>query len=512
MEPGIQCVNPRASAMDQHGKAPGGGQVTVLDQTGTAAAATVTPTLANLVVRILGTSNGTEDYLKYDPDGDESLSRPTVSFALDRANDEPLTVVVVLVPTAVQGTTPLVASQGPPRQEGVCYFETTLAPGEHTLTWDGRVTPADDPDTAPWGTYAVDVYAFASDGDWTSARLPYDLTAGTHAATFAGPDNARELRFDYTLESATNTAAASLQLTVLNGELEEVDGQAGDTAIGVSHTGVGDAGVLVHTLTADEVECPPWRVVLTGVAGTGAERRRDRCAPRMLAANGKAGATGRYDLWVHTGAENNGRDVLTTDQWAYVCTNLSILTPAGKQRAYAVFFEPLDVQSTTLSWVYQTRAEVGWLTQDQQQRAAALHVTTVTNDDDNSAALLRDEPGGCRTRSGSPTNPDQIYMSKDMIWQAGAGKDQTWLAANCVLHEVGHSAGLGHDIDGKPNVMGASISANPAMFGKLWPANAGKSAWGPGFSKVDDEHYRTADAATAANLTKMRAHCGVKPD
>lgn len=503
---------------------------------GTPGGATLGVTLKNLTVEILGTSNGTVDWLRYDPDGNATLSRPTITYKVDCWRDTSRTVVAYLIPTQKQGVDPLQRQTGG-APGGVAYIETCQGNGTYTTEWNGAMYPGDTPDSAPWGTYAFDVYAYDSDMfDWTSARLPYTLGVpatvtrdgqqipGHQAWIHENTDGSRDMRFGYQLASTTNTPPASVLMTCLDGELAERGALAGDAVINQYKAGADGQGYIVAPLTADDIEVPPWRVILTGVAGSGAECRRDRQNPRMLAVNGLAGQYGVFQLWVNVGATNQTPALPTTDQdlkyeltdyqWGYVANNMGLLAWQD-HGAFEMVTEPLPIYD---AYILGGHVKLADLSAAQRTRAAKLHVAVACRDDAPMGLETEDTYGGAAPNTrGTPESPDRMFINCAAV----KGQSQPyWLLPNSLLHELGHSCGLGHGTPGK-TVMPPRASENPSMtkyLYMLWKADdnsvtympGNPCAWGEGIVQNGGGQWSAWNADTAATLKAMRRHCGIK--
>ncbi len=207
----------------------------------------------NMVITSYSTSNGTQDYLKYDPDGGEGLSRPQVTFTIEDAAPSPMRCALYLIPTQQVPLTNLLYSSA--------YAHTYVdvaGPGTHTVTWNGSLAPGEQEDECAWGTYAFDVYAYKPSWDtaWdtASAKQPYSLWC--HATyghdvlwEVADQEDAADLRAKYGLESWVGQEPTDLQMVACDSTLSERGDASGPVALNTYHAGADGDGIAVATVS-----------------------------------------------------------------------------------------------------------------------------------------------------------------------------------------------------------------------------------------------------------------------
>ena len=269
-----------------------------------------TANVKNLVITNVSTSNGTQDYFKYDPDPSSPNNRPTINFTIEDDGDpQQYDAFVLMWPTGATGSLfQQMSTADAVDWTGVSHVGT----GAVAIGWDGSPVPPGtagySADTAGWGTYAFEICAFEypddtrsqDASDWFYLRWPYCLTISNdeHSAwsddslTSTGVDS--KLRCNYTLRDAASQAAdpnyqapSSLTLTPIDSLLAEqncTENVTDPTAIDTLHNGADGNGIVACDLTGNYTAL--WRVVFTGEDSCWAEYRRDHQNSRMLATNG----------------------------------------------------------------------------------------------------------------------------------------------------------------------------------------------------------------------------------
>lgn len=234
----------------------------------------------NLVITNVRTSNGTQDYFKYDPDANSPHNRPTISFTIeDEGDPHEYDAYILMWPTSV--TTSLF--QGFTTADAVAWTEDMhLGVGPVSRTWDGSLIPEDWAGHAPDGsvksTYALEVMvfeykdAYATRGeyiDWFYMRWPYCLSVGEHEVwvNFGTAEEESEMRCKYELHDYANTHSYSVyeerrtvQVVTFNNLLDELTSPTDvDTSLGIMH---GESGLGVLICTSDELVGIPRAVFI----------------------------------------------------------------------------------------------------------------------------------------------------------------------------------------------------------------------------------------------------------
>jgi len=277
-------------------------------------ATAISAAVENVHIKNVTCSNGTIDYFKWDPDGEQALQNPTLNFTI--------------------------ADADPHQYEWIIYFRKTsgsdtwtgeywAASGEVSALWPNQDTGTSeetvsvnlaDPEVSghlaagvhPWSTYTYDIVVRELEGEaqvdryglkepycmWIPAHPPGQTEGDGHSAWVHVPEEENapaEMRVKYAISDQCLTPnAQDFNLIVVDPLLQErtAVGKPWPDTTGVMH-GVEDVdedgkpdGIKVYEFAPDD---PGgfWRVLWTAQApcGTTTRYRRTHDAQRMLVAN-----------------------------------------------------------------------------------------------------------------------------------------------------------------------------------------------------------------------------------
>ena len=283
----------------------------------------------NLVVTNVKTSNGTEDYFKYDPDPESPYNRPTISFTIeDDGAQHEYDAYIMMWPTSVTGS----LFQGLTTADAIAWTEDLhLNAGEYSKTWDGSLIPDTwagyAADESPWSTYAFEVMVFEYPDqnatrnqyiDWFYLRWPYCLQDYTHGVSVeevtqllsyhsfdyeTGEDLGyvdlttivgHNLRCCFKLNDKCQSAAygnyvapSEIVLTPIDGNLNEhtfLTPFFDPIVPGIEYTDENNQGILAYS-SDGYTDFADWRIIWTGIDNCWVGYRRDHLPSKMVAFN-----------------------------------------------------------------------------------------------------------------------------------------------------------------------------------------------------------------------------------
>ena len=287
--------------------------------------------VSNLVIKSVSTSNGTQDYFKWDPgSGEPSLAAPVVDFAVeDQSGPGAYRWTIYFAKTSDVHSTPTTDWTANARRVwGVSSIARSFSINLASLGVNGhlRMQPEDDPNTqvnesdVPFderSPYTFDIrvvkfpsiQAIPSDPSSESGEIgrvqfkqPYSLwiphqfqtlaTPTTPSQTDSGhdiwfddqPDGSSEIRAKYYLYpnpavEEEHQGANSFKLTAMDPTFAERGSIDGPTNAGELHD-----DLLVGSILEDDVS-GDWRVLFTAEDKAGAVQRRDHKNTRMIPVN-----------------------------------------------------------------------------------------------------------------------------------------------------------------------------------------------------------------------------------
>ena len=261
----------------------------------------------NLVVTSLTSSNGTVDYLKYDPIEGSQYHRPRIDFTIqDDGDPHKYHCWVMIQPTGEAGQDFL--ELGDVYSFAYTYAENEcINPMPVSITWNGMAIASRDTfkgtyvpgeaDSADWGTYTYDVIVQEYDEDdgtyldQFAYKWPYCLTIGDHYLEANDYENGTgsSLDYEYSLYDAAyhnicvNAEDPSLDLVVIDNNLTE------KSTINLDIEGLLSSGDFVEgtafTSIYDCMNFEYWRTVYIGQDNCWCAYQRDHLPRRMLAVN-----------------------------------------------------------------------------------------------------------------------------------------------------------------------------------------------------------------------------------
>ena len=261
----------------------------------------------NLVITQLKTSNGTQDYFKYDPDPTSPNNRPTISFNIeDEGDPQSYDCFALMWPTGMTGqafsllTTGSTDDDNNPINWTVAFGQA--ANGKVSLQWNGSTDPLSDPDQLMQSTYGFEVFALKNDilthaqVDLFSFKWPYCL----HIGDANNPDHTVTANFDnnfqwdlicnYKLSDYAQSQGYDnfnepngLSMTIVDESLNEINSIQGEAIVNQLYN-----DIIIQT--DDDIPwC--WRVIFTSLDKCWGNYRRDHVNSRMLAINDTYGVT-----------------------------------------------------------------------------------------------------------------------------------------------------------------------------------------------------------------------------
>ena len=291
-------------------------------QSFTNALPTLKRTIKNLVIESVSTSNGTQDYFKWDPGSDnQTLHNPKLNFSIqdDGAQEEyTYKYKIYFAPTAdVHSTsgddwTSLAYSiSGQTTSRGAIQVDLSDVnrPGhlDHAIHEPGPYVFDIRVEKVGSGTSnnIVDAFQYkqpykswipATFKDGNGVEQPGHLVWSTTDGNFENT-TLRASYYLYPNPSADATGLSELSLTAMNPSFVESGSLSGSTQSGINHAGVdedGDGkpdGLVVKQLhSGDEqadYEPGEWRVIFTGEDSSGVNIRRDHMKQRMIPVNAR---------------------------------------------------------------------------------------------------------------------------------------------------------------------------------------------------------------------------------
>ena len=294
----------------------------------------------NLIVTNVKTSNGTEDYFKYDPDPESPYNRPTISFTIEDDGETHEYECYVLIQHTASVSGWAILNYGTAGVDGWLKEDLTV-PDTVTSTWDGSNSPANwaghNPDKALWGTYTFDVYAYEINSagnvvDWFYYKWPYctsisntehhvwineetstfsvpivDPESGAalvdpYSGEFIGYETVEavigeQLRFDYILRDSAltdgylNHRTPELEFIVFDRDLCEKPCMASVPNASIPNIVQNNEGNGFMAWRVDDTSLKGYRVLFTAKDNCWIEYRRDHQPSLMLAVNGNTGVS-----------------------------------------------------------------------------------------------------------------------------------------------------------------------------------------------------------------------------
>ena len=272
------------------------------------------PDVRNLVITNVTTNNGTVDYFKYDPEPGSKYHRPVISYTVeDDGDQQEYDFYFIVRPTGAHGWDK--PNKDYPEAYGwdwsLCNDPSKL--GEVSFTWNGSSHPGAEEDTAEWGTYTFEVFAykyypgeprFENWIDWFYYKWPYCLSVGTHTAWVPEPVNKCDkiysditMRYYYMLVDYCDSNPSLSHLTapvtdfniiVVDNQLHESNpDQFGGDEINTLYDGLYHDGLIAKLHKGNMFYFDDWRVIVTGNDNCWKIYRRDHDGSRMIAMNYK---------------------------------------------------------------------------------------------------------------------------------------------------------------------------------------------------------------------------------
>jgi hypothetical protein len=258
-----------------------------------------TADVQNLVIKDLKSSNGTVDYFKYDPNGDDSLKRPEISFKIEDKGDPHKYGYMVFMRQTGRGSWDSHDYYMTNWDPSLKKYVDSNAGDTVTATWNGALTHHGEPDKAERGTYTYDVTVYELDGynevdkqyfKTYCLQIPDECTVnglvrkGHKVWVDELDDGSIVLKCDYYLRDYTNSSAKQMQLVVIDDLLTERSNVSGEVEINILHNGDGN-GIICYTDSKGEENLFEWKVIFTGTDQCSAATHRNHDYQRMLAVN-----------------------------------------------------------------------------------------------------------------------------------------------------------------------------------------------------------------------------------
>ncbi len=299
----------------------------------------------NLVISNVTSSNGTVDYLKYDPEEGSTYHRPSVSFTVEDGDSDGFTYKawVMIQPTKDSGAEFLALGDIYGYTYAYLQEDPVALTTTQTLEWEGKINIWDgsdrthyslsDADEADWGTYTYDVivekYAGSRFVEQFAYKWPYCLTISNdeqegHRVWKDTREGVDCLRCFYKLydwvwyhqnQYSNFEEPGDIELVPINGILSEMPSIKGETSIG-NKFGENDGLVVYQAPVISNLD-GPWRIVFTGEDNCWKYYRRDHQSSRMLAVNQVAETlygTGLYRFGLNYWGVNNVPTRFMNDQ------------------------------------------------------------------------------------------------------------------------------------------------------------------------------------------------------
>ena len=262
----------------------------------------------NLVIEDVSTSNGTEDYFKWDPTGDDnSLKNPTIDFTIkDEGNPRDYQWIVFFNKTAevhrddnTDWTSDAYHVSGTSNGAGPVTIDLTdinleghLDEGVHErspYTFDIRVLKF-DADSDIFETGILDTAQFKQPyTEWIPNQFSDSngVTREGHTVTNVISDETDDydLRASYYLypnPATANAGAANFSMIPMDPNFLEREAASGPNSAGVWHGG--EDGMSVYKIKPQDPD-GEWRVIFVGDDASGPEVRRDHTFQRIIPVN-----------------------------------------------------------------------------------------------------------------------------------------------------------------------------------------------------------------------------------
>ncbi len=432
---------------------------------GTAGGDTLAVTVENVVITGYSASPGTIHYFKYDPAGSGTMAAPAITVTVANWRSEPMEIVVWMTPTAWGDTRPGYGDEA--------YMTLAISgPGTYTLTWDGANPNLGlGPGESEWGTYSYDIDVCKPTAtcsmDWFQAKTydgysgQYDIYFGEHGISWELDDSSGDssLVCWYKINANYPVPPSWVALTAIDPDLAEQATvsltSAGDLSLGDRHPASPSPGKTVYTTTDYSKTGGCWRVVLTGWTNSGAELRRDRQDPPMLATNDPDELKHPHVVFSSTCPMSPLQLAEITVQLRLIAPDVSVdVTAAADETAHYVSF----TDSSGLRYDNTNIREPTSAKLEQQARAlgynpAKTHFTAVNNDNDMEVSGTDADKivGFQLERFATSVAPDRIVTR---LTHAALSDNATYRPVVCdqdaaklraLLHELGHSLGLGDE-------------------------------------------------------------------
>jgi hypothetical protein len=282
----------------------------------------------NLVVTNVSTSNGTEDYFKYNPVPGSPYNRPVINFTIeDEGDPHEYDAYILMWPTSITAD---VFSRLTTSDAVAWDMSYHLGTGAISKTWDGSLISSQwaghEADQADWGTYAFEicVYEYPDSNtkvedftDWFYLRWPYCLQIDEHGLVNINSgeyidyvDNLtgktiklplspvmQEMRYYYKLKDYADLKSYNvynnkriINITVIDNKMDELcptETPNNLNDINVMHNGDNSNGLLAVSkdYRGNFNHYIGWRVIFTGVDNCWTGYRRDHQETRVLATN-----------------------------------------------------------------------------------------------------------------------------------------------------------------------------------------------------------------------------------
>ena len=433
---------------------------------GTAGGTTHGVGVENVVIESYGASPGTGDYFKYDPEGTTGgMASPTVTVEVANWRDEPMEIVVWMTPTAWGDTRPGYGDEA-------TMALSIAGPGTYALTWDGSNSNLGlGPGESEWGTYSYDIDACKPYfdpywmEDWFQAKThdgfsgEYDIHFGEHDVEWDIDDTTgdSELLCWYKIQADYPIPPTHVNLIAIDPTLAEKATlpltSSADLTLGHRHPADPSPGYGVHTTSNYQETDGVWRVVLTGQTNSGAELRRDRTNPPMLATNGRVKPRRPLVVMYSSSMSTNlaDRNALEAALKGIV-PNVTSYGMVAAQESAVAFFAGTDIGTVTAQ--EPNAALQAWL----NAAHPVAHFASVTrfgfNCKDGKTIGIHNGRAGTVAQcdlvvvdpervTGVPGDPQKPVPSRRPS-AATPAQDGT-AYKRFVLHELGHAMGLKHD-------------------------------------------------------------------
>jgi hypothetical protein len=425
----------------------------------------------NLHISGCTASNGTIDYFKWDPDGDQSLAEPHITFTIEDPDPHKYTVVVRYRQTMGEGTWDWDTG-------GWSWYKADLGTNrtvDLNLTTPGHDGECLNGNDHPWGTYTYDFLVMEYSGTqpaWVQAdaidwqflkryRDGYHLWVPENLPSPHGDESGHEvwtdvpengdagLRGFYALESDWSAAQESeidrdtdAEIVIVDPELEERSNTSGPAAVETlgADYGTADAdsdgeldGLPLYTYQ-DNDPAGTWRGIFMADdnGGVHSPKWRTHEPVRMITANQYA-TRKKFDVWHNTHSSWAFDDTYLNKKWV----KYWLLETHGIPYRWIDINASIDVEVVGGN-VFSYLAD--------EQKATTYEHCTVFSFVDRDVLQLPmmkyDSYGGTQEHGGTPSSPDVAFVQKNVWegWCQGKSRLEKFSFFTYVyFHELGHA-------------------------------------------------------------------------